>query len=269
MITNIHSGPTARQVSRTAMSSFDLSGRSALITGGGRGIGLAVARRLGGAGARIALGDIRGDVARQAAADLTDEGFEVIALDGDVSDRTQAEKLVEATLAAFGQLDILVNNAGFMGRTAPLWELDDADWDDVIRVDLTSIFYVSRAAIRHMRARQTGAVVSVSSIAGKEGTPQLIPYSVAKAGIIAFTKALGKEVIREGIRVNCVAPGVIETPLLEQLPEQAVELMLSKAPMGRFGTADEVAAVIHFLASDAASFITAQCFDASGGRATY
>jgi 3-oxoacyl-[acyl-carrier protein] reductase len=120
-----------------------------------------------------------------------------------------------------------------------------------------------------MRSRRSGAIVNVSSIAGKEGTPQLIPYSVAKAGIIAFTKALGKEVIREGIRVNCVAPGVIETPLLEQLPKQAVDLMLSKAPMGRFGTADEVAAVIHFLASDAASFITAQCFDVSGGRATY
>jgi 3-oxoacyl-[acyl-carrier protein] reductase len=103
----------------------------------------------------------------------------------------------------------------------------------------------------------------------KEGTPQLIPYSVAKAGIIAFTKALGKEVIREGIRVNCVAPGVVQTPLLEQLPPDAVALMLSKAPMGRFGTADEVAAVVHFLASDAASFITAQCYDVSGGRATY
>jgi 3-oxoacyl-[acyl-carrier protein] reductase len=251
------------------MSSFDLTGRSALVTGAGRGIGLAVARRLAQSGARLALADIRGDAVEKVAAALTQQGFEAIAMTGDVGNRAQAEALVESTVTAFGHLDILVNNAGFMGRTAPLWELDDTDWDDVIRVDLTSVFYVSRAAIRHMRSRQKGVIVSVSSIAGKEGTPQLIPYSVAKAGIIAFTKALGKEVIREGIRVNCVAPGVIETPLLEQLPADAVELMLSKAPMGRFGTADEVAAVIHFLASDAASFITAQCYDASGGRATY
>jgi 3-oxoacyl-[acyl-carrier protein] reductase len=251
------------------MLSFDLTGRSALVTGACRGIGLAVARRLAESGARLALADIRGDAVEKVAAELTHQGFEAIAMTGDVGNRDQAEALVESTVTAFGQLDILVNNAGFMGRAAPLWELDDTDWDDVIRVDLTSVFYVSRAAIRHMRSRQNGVIVSVSSIAGKEGTPQLIPYSVAKAGIIAFTKALGKEVIREGIRVNCVAPGVIETPLLDQLPGDAVELMLSKAPMGRFGTADEVAAVIHFLASDAASFITAQCYDASGGRATY
>jgi 3-oxoacyl-[acyl-carrier protein] reductase len=156
-----------------------------------------------------------------------------------------------------------------MGRTAPLWELRDEDWNEVIAVDLTSVFLVSRAVIPHMRARRSGNIVSVASIAGKEGTPRLIPYSVAKAGIIAFTKALGKEVISEGIRVNCVAPGVVETPLLEQLPPEATQLMLSKSPMGRFGTADEVAAVVQFLVSDDASFITAQCFDASGGRATY
>lgn len=251
------------------MNSFDLTGRSALITGGAGGIGLAVARRFIQFGARVALADIRGEVSREAAAKLASEGAEVIGLSADVSQPAEAARLIDETVKAFGQLDILVNNAGFMGRAAPLWELTDEDWDAVLRVDLSSVFYVSRAAIRHMRERRSGAIVSVSSIAGKEGTPELIPYSVAKAGIIAFTKALGKEVIREGIRVNCVAPGVVQTPLLDQLPPQAVELMLSKAPMGRFGTAEEVAAVVHFLASDAASFITAQCTDASGGRATY
>ena len=139
----------------------------------------------------------------------------------------------------------------------------------MISVDLTSVFLVSRAVIPHMRERRSGCIVSVASIAGKEGTPRLIPYSVAKAGIIAFTKALGKEVIGEGIRVNCVAPGVMQTPMLDQLPPESTQIMLSKSPMGRFGTADEVAAVVHFLVSDDASFITAQCFDASGGRATY
>jgi len=249
--------------------SMQLTGRTALITGGAGGIGMAVARRLGAAGSKIALGDIRGDHSRDAAEQLRAEGVDAIGFEADVSQPAAADTLVKRVGDAFGQLDILVNNAGFMGRAAPLWELSDEDWDRVLRVDLSSVFYVSRAAIGHMRSRRSGAIVSVTSIAGKEGTPQLIPYSVAKAGIIAFTKALGKEVVREGIRVNCVAPGVVETALLEQLPRDAVEVMLSKAPMGRFGTADEVAAVIHFLASDAASFVTSQCYDVSGGRATY
>lgn len=196
-------------------------------------------------------------------------GHRAIGLGGDVSRAADADALVRGTLEEFGRIDVLVNNAGYMGRVAPLWELRDEDWNAVLAVDLTSVFLVSRAVIPHMRARRSGSIVSVSSIAGKEGTPGLIPYSVAKAGIIAFTKALGKEVIGDGIRVNCVAPGVVATPLLDQLPPEATQLMLSKSPMGRFGTADEVAAVVQFLASDDASFVTAQCFDASGGRATY
>jgi len=248
---------------------LQLDGRVALITGGAGGIGLAVARRLTAAGARVALADLRKEAAVEAAAGFARNGSEAIGLAGDVSRPETADSLVEATLEAFGRVDILINNAGYMGRTAPLWELQNEDWQRVLDVDLTSVFYMSRAVIGHMRARRSGCIVNVASIAGKEGTPRLIPYSVAKAGIIAFTKALGKEVILEGIRVNCVAPGVVETPLLDQLPKQAVELMLSKAPMGRFGTAEEVAAVVHFLASDDASFVTSQCFDVSGGRATY
>ena len=248
---------------------FALRDRVALVTGGAGGIGLAIARRFAQAGAHLALADIRLDAARQAAETLTRDGHRAIGLGGDVSRSADADALVRGALDQFGRIDILVNNAGRMGRAAPLWELKDDDWNDVIAVDLTSVFLVSRAVIPHMRARRSGCIVSVASIAGKEGTPRLIPYSVAKAGIIAFTKALGKEVVAEGIRVNCIAPGVVETPLLDQLPPESTQLMLSKVPMGRFGTADEVAAVVHFLASDAASFITAQCFDASGGRATY
>lgn len=251
------------------MSAFDLNGRVALITGGAGGIGRAVARSFAEAGASIALADIKSDASKEATGELKELGYRAVGLSGDVSISADAEALVAATLDEFDRIDILINIAGFMGRSAPLWELTDADWQDVISVDLTSVFYVSRAAIKPMRAQGSGSIISVSSIAGKEGTPQLIPYSVAKAGIIAFTKALGKEVIKEGIRVNCVAPAVIDTPLLDQLPKEAIQLMLSKAPMGRLGTADEVAAVIHFLASDAASFVTAQCFDVSGGRATY
>jgi 3-oxoacyl-[acyl-carrier protein] reductase len=246
-----------------------LSGRVALITGGAGGIGAAIAHRFARSGAWIAVADIRIDVAQKAAHGMTKAGHRAIGLGGDVSRSGDADALVRRTLESFGRIDILVNNAGIMGRAAQLEDLKDEDWNAVIGVDLSSVFYVTRAVIPHMRARKSGCIVSVASIAGKEGTPRLIPYSVAKAGIIAFTKALGKEVVAEGIRVNCVAPGVVETPLLEQLPPESTQLMLSKVPMGRFGTADEVAAVVHFLASDDASFITAQCFDASGGRATY
>jgi 2-dehydro-3-deoxy-L-rhamnonate dehydrogenase (NAD+) len=250
-------------------SSGALRGRVALITGGAGGIGLAVARRFANAGARIALADVRLEAAQHAARELRDQGHQAIGLGGDVSRSADADALAKATVTEFGRIDILVNNAGLMGRVAPLWELADEDWDRVLGVDLSSVFYVSRAVIRQMRAQKSGCIVSVSSIAGKEGTPRLIPYSVAKAGIIAFTKALGKEVVGDGIRVNCVAPGVVQTPLLDQLPPDSTQLMLSKVPMGRLGTADEVAAVVYFLASDDASFITAQCFDVSGGRATY
>jgi len=251
------------------MGGFRLDGRVALITGGAGGIGLAIAKRFAAAGAAIALTDIKRDAVDQAASDLEKLGHRAIGLTGDVSKTADAERQVRGTLQALGRIDILVNNAGVMGRTAPLWELKDEDWSRVLEIDLNSVFLVSRAVIPHMRARKSGCIVSVASIAGKEGTPNLIPYSVAKAGIIAFTKALGKEVVADGIRVNCVAPGVVETPLLDQLPPEATRAMLSKVPMGRFGTADEVAAVVHFLASDAASFVTAQCLDASGGRATY
>jgi len=251
------------------MADFRLDDRVALITGGAGGIGLAVARRFAAAGARIAVADKKSDAAEQAAGELAKLGYRAIGMAGDVSKSADAEALVQGAVREFGHVDILINNAGIMGRAAPLWELEDRDWHEVIGVDLTSVFLVSRAAITHMRSRKRGCIVSVASIAGKEGTPRLIPYSVAKAGIIAFTKALGKEVLADGIRVNCVAPGVIDTPILGQLPPEATQLMLSKSPMGRFGTADEVAAVIHFLASDAASFVTSQCFDVSGGRATY
>lgn len=254
--------------SRT-QNDFRLDDRIALITGGAGGIGLAVARRFADAGATIVLADLDQDRAEHAAAEFAKDGRPALGLGGDAGDPAAVAAIVERTLERFGRIDVLVNNAGVMGRTAPLWELRDEDWQHVLRIDLTSVFLMSRAVIPHMRARRSGAIVSLSSIAGKEGTPNLIPYSVAKAGIIAFTKALGKEVITDGVRVNCIAPGVVETPLLDQLSAETIKVMLSKSPMGRFGTADEVATVALFLASDAASFVTAQCFDVSGGRATY
>jgi NAD(P)-dependent dehydrogenase (short-subunit alcohol dehydrogenase family) len=248
---------------------FRLDGKVAIITGATRGIGRGLAVAMADAGATIAAAGRDEALLGEVVTEIESAGGTAAAFPLDVSDVPSIEPTFTQVRERFGSLDILVNNAGFMGRTAPLWELSDEDWLSVIRVNLSSVFYVSRAAIRPMREQGRGAIVSVASIAGKEGTPNLIPYTVTKAGIIAFTKALGKEVIRQGIRVNCVAPAVVETPLLDQLPREAIDLMLSKAPMGRFGTAEEVAGVVHFLASDDASFITAQCFDCSGGRATY
>jgi NAD(P)-dependent dehydrogenase (short-subunit alcohol dehydrogenase family) len=259
----------SRNSAPAALSDGRLDGRVAVITGGAGGIGVAIARRFGANGAGVVLADINADAAEKAAALLVAEGHNVSALPSDVSTAAACARLIDDVLDESGQIDILVNNAGYMGKLAPIWDQTDADWQNVLDVDLSSVFYTSRAAISGMRARRSGCIVNIASIAGKEGTPNLIPYSVAKAGIIALTKALGKEVVGDGIRVNCVAPGVIETPLLDQLTQESVDKMRGKSPMGRFGTADEVAAVVHFLASDSASYVTAQCYDVSGGRATY
>ena len=246
-----------------------LSDRVALVTGAAQGIGEAIAARLARSGARLVVVDRDGEGAERAAKALREEGLAARSTVADVTSAADADAMVTEALEHEGALDILVNNAGVTGPTAPIWELADDDWQRVIDVNLTGVFYASRAAIRAMRERKRGAIVTVASIAGKEGNPNLVPYSASKAGAIGLTKALAKEVVAEGIRVNCVAPAVIESPLLAGMGQETIDYMTSRIPMGRVGTAEEVAAVVHFLASDEASFVTAQCYDVSGGRATY
>jgi 3-oxoacyl-[acyl-carrier protein] reductase len=242
-----------------------LRDQTALVTGAARGIGLAIARRLAEDGARVALLDRDGPRVESAARDV---GAGAVALVADVTRSAEVDDAVQAVVDRWGRLDVVVNNAGITGRSFPIWELDDADWERVLAVDLTSVFYCCRAAVRVMLRQGRGRIVNIASIAGKEGNPTLVPYSSAKAGVIGLTKALAKEVATRGILVNAVAPAVIGTELLQQMERSTVDLLISKIPMGRVGRPEEVAELIAFLASDRLSFSTGAVYDISGGRAT-
>jgi 3-oxoacyl-[acyl-carrier protein] reductase len=243
-----------------------LEGRTALVTGAARGIGLAITERFLAEGARVALVDRDGDAVEAAAKRL---GAAAVGLVADVTRADHVERVVGDAHARWGRLDVVVNNAGITGRSYPIWELTDEDWHQVIACDLTSVFLVCRAAVRRMLGQGSGRIVNIASIAGKEGNPTLVPYSTAKAGVIGLTKALAREVATRGIIVNAVAPAVIGTELLRQMTKETVDLLISKIPMGRVGTPAEVAALVAWLASDECSFSTGAVYDLSGGRATY
>jgi 2-dehydro-3-deoxy-L-rhamnonate dehydrogenase (NAD+) len=250
------------------MNRLDLAGRAAIVTGAARGIGYAIAERLLASGAKCGLWDRDGAALESAARSLAAAG-EVHAATVDVTDDASVQAAARATADRFGALDILVNNAGIAGGSKPSWELTPDEWRQVVDVDLTGVFLCCRAVVPLMLPRGYGRVVNVASIAGKEGNPNAAHYSAAKAGVIAFTKALGKELATRGILVNCVTPAVIETEILKQMTPQHVEWMRSKIPMGRFGKVEEAAALVVWLCTGDCSFTTGGVFDLSGGRATY
>lgn len=245
---------------------FDLQGQTALVTGAATGIGEAIAKRLADAGATVCIADIDGAAAEQAAARIGDRAQ---SLTLDVTDPAAVTHAIEATLAKNGALDILINNAGLAGKAAPIWEQTDADWRKVLAVNLDGPFYLCRAVLPHMRSRGYGRIVNIASVAGKEGNPNMVAYSASKAALIGLTKSIAKEVASEGICINAVSPAVVRTKILDQVTPAQIDYMVQRIPMKRTGRPEEIAAVVHFLASPDCSFVTGQCYDVSGGRSTY
>lgn len=245
-----------------------LSNRVAIITGGARGIGYAISERLLQSGASVCLWDVDPDALDGAKVTLSSIG-PVATAQVDVTDENSVEAATQTTLAAFGKIDLLVNNAGIAGSNAKLWEMTLADWRRVVDINLNGPFLTCRAIVPHLLKNGYGRIVNIASIAGKEGNPNASHYSASKAGVIALTKSLGKELATSNILVNCITPAVIETDILKQLTPEHVQYMLSKIPMNRFGQKHEAAALVAWLCSEDCSFTTGAVFDLSGGRATY
>jgi 3-oxoacyl-[acyl-carrier protein] reductase len=246
------------------MNQLDLKDRHAVVTGGASGLGFAIAERLVASGAGVTIWDRDETVGRAAAAKLT--GRAVVA---DVSDLASVTRTTEATLAHAAAIDILINNAGITGPNVKLWDYPADAWRDVFAVNLDGVFNCCRAVVPHMRARNYGRIVNIASVAGKDGNPNASAYSASKAAVIALTKSLGKELADTDIRVNCVTPAAVRTPLFAQMTQSHIDYMLSKIPMGRFGEPQEIAALVAWLSTQECSFSTGAAFDLSGGRSTY
>lgn len=240
-----------------------------MVTGAARGLGAAIAERLAAAGLTVAVADLSPEGAATQAARIEELGGRAFGLRVDVAERASARAMVDAVIARTGRLDVLVNNAGIVGSATAVVDLDPAEWRRVMAIDLDGVFHCTQAALPHLVGRGWGRIVNVASIAGKEGNALQAPYSTAKAGVIAFTKALGKELATTGVLVNAVAPAAVESDIWQQLTPELKSSLVARIPMGRAGQPREVAALVAWLCSDECSFSTGAVFDISGGRATY
>lgn len=252
-------------------SQHEVAGQVAIVTGAGSGIGRATAQKFAAQGVQVVCVDLRAEAAAETVTAITEVGGSAIARHGDVSDPALASGVVDAALAQFGRLDILVNNAGAGSRQVPLWEVELDDWWRDLEVNLTSQFLFCKAAVPQMIEAGYGRIVNVASAAGMEGHAMSSPYAAAKAGVVAMTKALGKELAKTGVIVNAIAPALIGSAMLDApwFSDEVKSQLLGRIPMGRVGEPAEVAEMIGFLTSPALSFSTGAVFDLSGGRATY
>ncbi|GAC1358202.1 MAG: SDR family NAD(P)-dependent oxidoreductase [Variovorax sp.] len=249
------------------MNQLDFNGRHAVVTGGATGLGFAIAQRLIGSGGTVTLWDRDEAAARRAAQALGAGKAKAVACD--VAQHASVQAAVRATLEHTQRIDALVNSAGITGPNTRVWDYPVQSWREVIDVNLNGLFYCCREIAPVMRAHGWGRIVNIASVAGKDGNPNASAYSASKAAVIALTKSLGKELADTGVRVNCVTPAAVKTAIFDQMSPEHIEFMLSKIPMNRFGTPDEVAAMVAWLCTDDCSFSTGAVFDLSGGRATY
>ena len=241
------------------------AGRTAVVTGGASGLGKAAAARIVAEGGRVVLWDLNAEALEAAADEIG--AADIVALD--VADPEAVAAAAETSNATLGRIDILIASAGITGATVPVHEFPIDSWKRVVDINLNGVFYCSRSVVPFMLANGYGRIVNVASVAGKEGNPNASAYSASKAGVIGFTKSLGKELAGKGVIANALTPATFESPILEQLPVSQVDYMRSKIPMGRLGEVEESAAMVCFMASEECSFTTASTFDTSGGRTTY
>lgn len=246
------------------MNQIDLNNKTAVITGGAQGFGYSMVERFSQSGAKVVIWD-----KDQELIDSLDLPENVSAVQTDVTSYDSVEKSVQETIDKNSTIDILVNNAGIAGPSFKTWEYPIDQWQNVVDIDLTGVFYCCKAVAPHMIKNNYGRIVNVASIAGKEGNPNAMPYSAAKAGVIALTKSLGKELSDKNIAVNCVTPAAAKTRIFDQISQEHIDYMLSKIPRGRFLKVDELASMVSWLVSEENSYTTGAVFDLSGGRATY
>lgn len=259
--------PTAAGHSReSGVNRIDLGGRVAVVTGGAQGFGRAIAERFVASSAKVAIWDMDRPLAEKTTKAI---GSDVKSYEVDVSDAAAVGKARDATLGDFGKIDILVNNAGIAGVNRTVWDTEIDEWRKVVRVNLDGPFICSKAIVPHMIDNNYGRIVNIASIAGKDGNPNAAHYSASKAGLIALTKSLGKELAAYDIAVNCVTPAAARTAIFDQMTQQHIEFMLSKIPRGRFVKTEELASMVAWMASEECAFTTGAVFDLSGGRATY